>query len=134
MVIWLLATISLEDIKFTFGFIASKQLFATTVKLNDTNLLWAQSFRQLAEEVEHITENPPVKSTTIYDDQVASDFSMMTLLDSMNKKVSASVMFLKTSKKIWDTLKKIYSNKQNISRVADLYKRLLSLRQDGHSV
>jgi len=43
-------------------------------------------------------------------------------------------MFLKTVEKIWDTLKEIYSNKHNISRVVDLYEKLFSLQQDGHSL
>ena len=49
----------------------------------------------------------------------------------MNDKVSAEVMFLKTAKEIWDTLKEMYSNKQNISKLLICNERLFSLRQDG---
>ena len=52
----------------------------------------------------------------------------------MYEKVSANVMFLKTVKDIWNTLKEMYSNEQNISRVADLYEKLFSLRLDGRSL
>jgi len=55
-------------------------------------------------------------------------------LSSMHKKVSASAMFLKTTKEIWNTLKKMYSNEQNISRVVDLYEKLFLLRQNGLSL
>jgi len=49
----------------------------------------------------------------------------------MNEKVSVGLVFLKTAKDVWDTLKEMYSNEQNISRVVDLYERLFALRQDG---
>ena len=61
---------------------------------------------------------------------MANDFSVMTwLINSRNEKVSIGVMFLKSAKEIWDNLKEMYSNQQNISRsrVADLYERLFSL-------
>jgi len=45
----------------------------------------------------------------------------------MDEKLSESVMFLKTAKEIWDTLKEMYSNEQNISRFAHLYEKLFSL-------
>ena len=35
----------------------------------------------------------------------------------MDEKTIASVIFLKTAKEIWDTLKEMHSNKQNISFV-----------------
>jgi len=45
----------------------------------------------------------------------------------MDEEVSADVMFLKTTKEIWDTLKELYSNEKNISRIVDLYERVFSL-------
>ena len=38
----------------------------------------------------------------------------------MDVKVSADVMFLRTAKEIWDTLREIYANEKNISRVFEL--------------
>ena len=51
---------------------------------------------------------------------------------SMNEKVSASIMFVKTIKNIpkkYETHER-YSNKQKVSRVVNLYKKLFSLRHD----
>jgi len=42
---------------------------------------------------------------------------MTWLLNNMDEKTIASVIFLKTAKEIWDTLKEMHSNKQNISFV-----------------
>jgi len=56
--------------------------------------------------LKHLTENPPAKCTTAYDDWVASDYDVMTwLLNNMDEKDSASVIFLKSVKEICDTLK-----------------------------
>ena len=60
------------------------------------------------EKLKHVAKDPPSKGTAIYDDYVASNCSVMTwLLSNMDEKVNASVMFLKTAKEIWDTLKEI---------------------------
>ena len=63
---------SSEDIKNIFDFVASKQLFATTLKLNGNDyLLWAQCFRLFAssqKKLNHLTKDPPTKDTTTYDD------------------------------------------------------------------
>ena len=83
------------------------------------------SLCRFTEEAETIIEDPPAKSTTIYkgiaidDDWVASDCSVTTwLLSSMNE-VSASIMFVKTIKKIPKKyeIHGRYSNKQKVSRV-----------------
>jgi len=65
--------------------------------INFPSLCW------LAKKLKHLTEDPPTMGTSAYDDWVASDCSMMTwLLSSMDEKVSASVIFLKTTKEIWE--------------------------------
>ena len=52
---------------------------------------------------------------------------MMTwLLNSVEEKISGSVMFLTTAKEMWDTLKVMYDNEKNPSRVFEIYKRCLS--------
>jgi len=43
------------------------------------------------------------------------------LLPSMEVKVSAGVMFLRTVKEKWDTLKEMYINEKNVTRVFELY-------------
>lgn len=52
----------------------------------------------------------------------------------MDVKVSADVMFLRTAKEIWDTLREIYANEKNISRVFELYEQLFILRMGDMSV
>ena len=55
---------------------------------------------------------------------------MMTwLLNSLEKKISGSVMFLTTAKDVWDTLKVMYGNEKNPSRVLEIYERLFELKQ-----
>ena len=38
-------------------------------------------------------------------------------------------MFLTTAKKMWDTLKVMYENEKNPSRVFEIYERLFELKQ-----
>ena len=60
-----------EDVKHTLDSTTSKHLFATTVKLNDSNYLrWVQSFCLfvgLHKKQKHVTDDPPTKGTTAYD-------------------------------------------------------------------
>lgn len=43
-------------------------------------------------------------------------------------------MLLKTIVEIWDTLKEVYNNEKNISRVFELYERLFTLEQGEMSI
>jgi len=47
---------------------------------------------------------------------------------------NGSIMFLTTTKKMWDTLKVMYKNKKTPSRVFEIYERLFELKQRGRSV
>ena len=60
---------------------------------------------------------------------------MMTcLLNSVEEKISGSVMFLTTAKEMWDTLKVMYDNEKNPSRVFEIYERLFELKHEDRSV
>ena len=60
---------------------------------------------------------------------------MMTwLLNSLKGKINDSVMFLPTTKDMWDTLKVMYSNEKSPSRVFEIYERLFELKQGDRSV
>ena len=48
---------------------------------------------------------------------------MIWLLNSLEKKISDSVMFLTTAKEMWDTLNVMYGNKKNPSRVFEIYEQ-----------
>ena len=59
---------------------------------------------------------------------------MIWLLNSLEKKISDSVMFLTTAKEMWDTLNVMYGNKKNPSRVFEIYEWLFELKQGDKSV
>ena len=50
------------------------------------------------------------------------------LLNSLEEKISSSVMFLNTAKDVWDTLKVMYGNEKNPSRIFETYERLFELK------
>ena len=52
----------------------------------------------------------------------------------MEAQISSSVMFLTTAKEMWDSLKIMYGNEKNVSRVFEIYKRLFALKQGDKSV
>jgi len=56
------------------------------------------------------------------------------LLNSLKEKISSSIMFLTTAKEMWDTLKVMYGNEKNPSRVYEIYKRLFDLKQGDRFV
>jgi len=51
------------------------------------------------------------------------------LLNSLEEKISVSVMFLYTAKELWDTLKVMYGNEKNPSRVFEIYECLFELKK-----
>jgi len=59
---------------------------------------------------------------------------MIWLLDSLEEKISDSVMFLTTAKEMWDTLKVVYDNEKNPSMVFEIYERLFELKQGDRYV
>ena len=80
------------------------------VKLNGSNyLLWAQAFRIFIgaqNRLDHLLQNPPATSDPTYMTWLTGDYSVMTwLLNSLEEKISGSVMFLTTTNEMWDTLK-----------------------------
>ena len=54
----------------------------------------------------------------------------MTFLNSQEEKINGSVMFLTTAKEMCDTLKVMYGNEKNPSRVFEIYERLFKLKQE----
>jgi len=52
----------------------------------------------------------------------------------MEVKISDSVMFLSTTKVMWDTLKVMHGNEKNPSRISEIYERLFELKQGNKSV
>ena len=53
---------------------------------------------------------------------------MIWLLNSLGEKISGSIMFLITAKKMWDILKVMYENEKKPSRIFELYEDLFKLK------
>ena len=66
---------------------------------------------------------------------LTGDYAVMTwLLNCLEEKISGNVIFLTTAKEMWDTLKVMYGNEKNPSRVFEIYERLFELKQEDKSV
>ena len=59
---------------------------------------------------------------------------MTWLLNNLEEKISDSVMFLTTVKEMCDTLKVLYDNEKNSSRVFEIYERLFEFKHEDRSV
>jgi len=83
-----------------------KTMLGTTVKLNGSNyLLWTQAFRifiRAQNKLAYLLHDPPTTSDPTYMTWLTRDYSMMLwLLNSLEKKISGSVVFLITVKEMW---------------------------------
>lgn len=54
---------------------------------------------------------------------------LLSTFSTTRKRVNSREMFLKTTKEIWNTFKKIYDNEKNIFRVFELFELLFTLQQ-----
>lgn len=111
---------------------APKIVMDTTVRLNGTNYLpWARTFRIFngaQSKLVHLLA-PPDTTDPTYTAWVSTDCCVMIwLLNSMEENISSSVMFLTIAKEMWDTLKLIYGNEKEASRVFEIYERLFTLK------
>ena len=116
-----------------------KTMLGTTVKLNGSNyLLWTQAFRlfiRAQNKLAYLLHDPPTTSNPPYMTWLTRDYSMMLwLLNSLEKKISGSVVFLITVKEMWDTLKVMYGNEKNPSKVFEIYERLFELKRRDRSM
>jgi len=110
-----------------------KTMLENTVKLNGLNyLLWAQTFHIFIgtqNKLAHLLQAPPATTEPTYVIRLTGDYSVMTwLLNSLEEKISGSVMFLTTAKEMWDKLKMMYDNEKKPSRVFENYERLFELK------
>ena len=55
-------------------------------------------------------------------------YVMTWLLNNLREKISGNVIFFITAKKMWDTLKVMYENEKNSSRVFEIYECLFELK------
>jgi len=115
-----------------------KIMLGTTVKLNGFNyLLWAYAFRIFIgaqNKLAHLLQFSPADTDPTYVTWLTRDYSVMTwLLNNLDRKISGSVMFLPTDKDR-DTLKVMYGNEKNTSRVFEIFECLFELKQENRSV
>jgi len=116
-----------------------KTILGTPVKLNGSNyLLWAQVFRifiSAKNKLAYLLQSPPAATDLTYATWLSGDYCVMTwLLNNLEVKISGSVMFLTTAKKMWNTLKVMYKNEKNSSSVVKFYECLFELQQGDKSV
>ena len=93
----------------------------TTVTLNGTNYLLGTSFLRLyrcSELIGHLLEPPFAITDSTHETWLSCDYCVITwLLNSLEEKINGSVIFLSTAKEMRDTLKIMYENENNLSRV-----------------
>ena len=111
----------------------SKTVLGTTVKLNGSNyLLRVQAFRIFIgaqNKLAHLFESILATTDPTYTNWLFGDYCVMIwLLISMEEKISSSVMFLTTTKEMWDTPKVMYGNEKNLSRVFEIYEHMFELK------
>jgi len=105
------------------------------VKLNGSNyLLWAQGFCIFIgaqNKLAHLLQSLPAAIDLTYATWLSGDYCVMAcLLNSLGEKISGSIMFLTKTKEMWDTLKVMYGNEKNPSRVFKIYERRLTLSRE----
>jgi len=116
-----------------------KTILGTTVKLNGSNyLLWAQAFRIFIgaqNKLAHLLKPPLADKDPTYVTWLTGDYFVITwLLNSLEEKICGNVMFLTTTKDMWDTLQVMYDNEKNPSRVFEIYEHLIKLKQGDRFV
>ena len=78
----------------------------------------------------HVLQASPVNTDPTHVTWLTGDYSVMTwLINSLEEKISGTVKFLTTAKEMRDTMKVIYDNEKNLSRVFEIYKRLFEFKQ-----
>jgi len=77
----------------------------------------------------HLLQPPPTDTDPTYMTWRTGDYFVMAWhLNSLKENISGSVMFLPTAKDMWETLKVMYENEKNLSRVFKIYERLFELK------
>ena len=73
-------------------------------------------------------KEPPVPIDPKFADWRAEDAQIRSCLwNSMEPKISCSLVFLPTSKLVWEQAKKLYSGVNNLKRIYDLHQNYFSL-------
>ncbi|KAF9612501.1 hypothetical protein IFM89_000423 [Coptis chinensis] len=82
-----------------------------------------------------LTDDPPNSNDSTYEDWMASNSMVLTWLwNSMEPKVLTNVQFLPTEKQVWSSLKEMYSQENNLSRIYDLFESLFKTKQGDQPI
>lgn len=114
--------------------IFSSTLTDTTIKLNGKNyLLRSQYFHASVgakRKSGYLLDGLPDAKDPFYSNWFKNAYCVIIyLFNDKKEKVNSREIFLKTTKEIWNTFKKIYDNEKNIFRVFELFELLFTLQQ-----
>ncbi|KAF6160198.1 hypothetical protein GIB67_016634 [Kingdonia uniflora] len=114
----------------------NSSLQITTKKLDSRNyLLWAESAKMfIGERMKSDYITGVVQERAEYSSTYAKWFSddsivRSWLIHSMQPSIAAGYMFMKTSKQIWESVKKTYSQRQNNAHIFQLWNDVSQLKQ-----
>ncbi|KAF9589938.1 hypothetical protein IFM89_029554 [Coptis chinensis] len=111
----------------------------TNTRLNGNNYLsWSyavEHFIRAKKKSKILTGDPPDSTDPTYEDWMASNSMVLTWLwNSMEPKVLTNVQFLPTAKRVWSSLKEMYSQENDISRIYDLFESLFKTKQGDQPI
>jgi gag-polypeptide of LTR copia-type len=109
----------------------------TNFLLNGTNYqTWAQAVKLVLggkSKLGHITgtTKAPTEAGTKFDEWVANDLCVMSLLcNAMKPKVYEIFAFASSAKEMWYSLYEMYGNSNNSSRIFEIQRKLVTLNQE----
>ncbi|XP_056168703.1 uncharacterized protein LOC130138508 [Syzygium oleosum] len=104
----------------------------TSVKLDGTNYpSWSmavETYLLATKQLSYLTSSPPTDKTK-EDDWRSGDAAIRTLLwNTMDSKISPQFMQCTSAKAIWDKCALMFSGRDNMTRVCDVWEELFDLR------
>ena len=113
-------------------FLSPDMLSITSIRLNGSNYAqWAQAvevFLLGRKKFDYVIKEPPVPTDPKFADWRAEDAQIRSCLwNSMESKISCSLVFLPTAKLVWEQAKELYSGVNNLKRIYDLHQNYFSL-------
>ncbi|KAF9596580.1 hypothetical protein IFM89_012311 [Coptis chinensis] len=98
-------------------------------------MLAVEHFIRAKKKSKILTDDPPNSNDSTYEDWMASNSMVLTWLwNSMEPKVLTNVQFLPTTKRVWSSLKEMYSQENNISQIYDLFESLFKTKQGDQPI
>ena len=113
-------------------FLSPDMLSITSIRLNGSNYAqWAQAvevFLLGRKKFDYMIKEPPVPIDPKFADWRAEDAQIRSCLwNSIESKISCSLVFLPTIKLVWEQAKELYSGVNNLKQIYDLHQNDFSL-------